>query len=88
MTLSPFWRWCKLTFGSGKKRKVCGKCKAHKKAGPQFAFANEELAYRSAVQNSPAICVFLVALFAKKFDTHQTDFFFGVVATEFLHSII
>ena len=38
MTLSPFWRWCKLTFGNGKKRKVCGKCKAHKKAGPQFAF--------------------------------------------------
>ncbi len=30
-----------------KKRKVCGKCKAHKKAGPQFACANEEPAYRS-----------------------------------------
>ena len=30
----------------------------NEKASPQFAFANEELAYRSAVQNSPAICVF------------------------------
>ena len=33
----------------------------NKKAGPQFAFANEEPAYRSAVQNSPAICVFYSA---------------------------
>ena len=30
----------------------------NKKAGPQFTDVNEEPAYRSAVQNSPAICVF------------------------------
>ena len=32
----------------------------NKKAGPQFTDVNEEPAYRSAVQNSPAICVFFM----------------------------
>ncbi len=35
----------------------------NKKAGPQFANANEEPAYRSAVQNSPAICVLFCVFF-------------------------
>ena len=54
----PIWLWCYRAFESGKKRKVRCKCKAHKKAGPQFALANEEPAYRSATQQLPAICVF------------------------------
>ncbi len=41
-----------------KKRKELGEFKAHKKAGPQFADANEEPAYRSATQKSSIICVF------------------------------
>ena len=36
-----------------KKRKVCGKCKAHKKADPQFTNVNEEPAYRSVTQQLP-----------------------------------
>ena len=43
---------------SPKKRIERDECKAHKKAAPQFANANEEAAYRSATQQSPAICAF------------------------------
>ena len=59
MTLLLFWLEYYPTFGIVKTDYLEGNFVPNKKAGPQFADANEEPAYRSAVQNSPAICVFL-----------------------------
>ena len=42
-----------------KKRKELGEFKAHKKTPPQFADANEEGVYRSAVQNHQTATTFL-----------------------------
>ena len=49
---------CRRSTVDVKNAKCEGNFVPSKKASPQFALANEELAYRSAVQNSPAICVF------------------------------